>query len=226
MYRVQLDYPGRGHRLQAQTLGKANALSQAGITANPSIVRRRAERRASRLARHHVDIGHPGLVGDTRTYRKDTVNMEFNVSTDSDLPVTVISLRRAAGNMFDIRRYIRQFNPEAAKSTAKRILESVRAVSLHPHIPRPGHTVSHRLHDLRRNARDRRCSARSADHRLGRETAPGMIEPGVASFLALAINERGGGAGPRRGARCAGARTSGRAPTPGRTRQPPGEGGP
>ena len=41
--------------------------------------------------------------------------------------------------MSSIRRYIQQFNPEAAKSTAKRILESVRAISEHPRIGRAGH---------------------------------------------------------------------------------------
>ena len=46
--------------------------------------------------------------------------------------------RRAARNMFSIRRYIHQFNPEAARSTAKRILESARAISEHPRIGRAG----------------------------------------------------------------------------------------
>jgi toxin ParE1/3/4 len=41
--------------------------------------------------------------------------------------------------MLAIRRYIEQFNPEAAKSTAKRILETVRTVSQHPQIGRSGH---------------------------------------------------------------------------------------
>lgn len=50
----------------------------------------------------------------------------------------VVWSRRAARNMFSIRRYIEQFNPEAARSTAKRILESVRAVSEHPQIGRVG----------------------------------------------------------------------------------------
>ncbi len=51
---------------------------------------------------------------------------------------SVVWSRRAARNMLSIRRYIHQFNPEAAQSTAKRILESVRVVSKHPHIGRAG----------------------------------------------------------------------------------------
>ena len=50
----------------------------------------------------------------------------------------VVWSRRAGRHMSSIRRYIQQFNPEAAKSTAKRILESVRAVSEHPQIGRAG----------------------------------------------------------------------------------------
>ena len=50
----------------------------------------------------------------------------------------VVWSRRAARNMMSIRRYIAQFNPEAAKSTAKRVLESVRAVADHPQIGRAG----------------------------------------------------------------------------------------
>lgn len=50
----------------------------------------------------------------------------------------VVWSRQAARNLTSIRRYIEQFNPEAAGSTAKRILQSVRAVSEHPHIGRAG----------------------------------------------------------------------------------------
>lgn len=50
----------------------------------------------------------------------------------------VVWSRRAARNMISIRRYIQQFNPEAAKSMAKRILESVQAISEHPQIGRAG----------------------------------------------------------------------------------------
>jgi len=40
--------------------------------------------------------------------------------------------------MLSIRRYIQRFNPEASLSTAKRVLESVRAISEHPRIGRAG----------------------------------------------------------------------------------------
>lgn len=50
----------------------------------------------------------------------------------------VVWSRRAARQLSAIRRYIRQFNPDAAKSTAKRILESIRAISEHPQIGRAG----------------------------------------------------------------------------------------
>lgn len=50
----------------------------------------------------------------------------------------VVWSKLAAKNAAAIRRYIENFNPEAAKSTAKRILESVRTVAEHPHIGRAG----------------------------------------------------------------------------------------
>lgn len=50
----------------------------------------------------------------------------------------VVWSRRSARNLVSIREYIRQFNPEAAQSTARRILEAVRAVAEHPHIGRTG----------------------------------------------------------------------------------------
>ncbi len=50
----------------------------------------------------------------------------------------VVWSRRSVRNLASIREYIRQFNPEAANSTAKRILESVRVISEHPQIGRAG----------------------------------------------------------------------------------------
>ena len=50
----------------------------------------------------------------------------------------VVWSRRAARHLSAIRRYIRRFNPEAAKSTAKRILESVHVIAEHPQIGRAG----------------------------------------------------------------------------------------
>lgn len=50
----------------------------------------------------------------------------------------VVWSRRAARNLAAVRRYIEQFNPGAAQSTAKRILESVQAIAEHPHIGRAG----------------------------------------------------------------------------------------
>lgn len=50
----------------------------------------------------------------------------------------VVWSKRAARNVASIRRYIRRFNPEAAKSTARRILESVRTISEHPQIGHAG----------------------------------------------------------------------------------------
>lgn len=56
----------------------------------------------------------------------------------------VVWSRRAAGHLLSIRRYIRQFNPEAAQGTAKRILQSVRSISEHPQIGRAGRIASTR----------------------------------------------------------------------------------
>ena len=56
----------------------------------------------------------------------------------------IVWSRRAERNMLSIRRYIEQFNPEAAKSTARRVLESVRLVSEHPEIGRAGHDGRYR----------------------------------------------------------------------------------
>lgn len=45
---------------------------------------------------------------------------------------------RAVAHLGAIRGYIRKFNPSAAESTARRILESVRAIAEHPQIGRTG----------------------------------------------------------------------------------------
>lgn len=50
----------------------------------------------------------------------------------------VVWSRRAGRNLVAIRRYIGQFNPEAANGTAKRILQVVRTISEHPQIGRSG----------------------------------------------------------------------------------------
>lgn len=46
--------------------------------------------------------------------------------------------------MLAIRRYIERFNPEAARSTAKRVLEAVRTAAEHPQIGRAGHDGRYR----------------------------------------------------------------------------------
>jgi addiction module RelE/StbE family toxin len=56
----------------------------------------------------------------------------------------IVWSRRAERNLLSIRRYIEQFNPEAARSTAQRILESVRMASEHPQIGRAGHDGRYR----------------------------------------------------------------------------------
>lgn len=50
----------------------------------------------------------------------------------------VVWSRRATRNLAAIRRYIERFNPDAAESTAKRILGAVRTLAEHPFIGRAG----------------------------------------------------------------------------------------
>ena len=50
----------------------------------------------------------------------------------------IVWSRRAARNLTAIRRYIDQFDPDAATGIAKRILQSVKTISEHPQIGHAG----------------------------------------------------------------------------------------
>ena len=54
------------------------------------------------------------------------------------MPKQVAWAGRATRHLVSIRRYIAASNPEAAKSTAQRIKESIRAIAEHPQIGRAG----------------------------------------------------------------------------------------
>jgi toxin ParE1/3/4 len=50
----------------------------------------------------------------------------------------IIWSETAAANLIDIRRYIEQEQPAAARRMAQRILASVERLAKHPHLGRPG----------------------------------------------------------------------------------------